>query len=354
MSAATSKQTASSVDAQISSIQSFLVHPGKNEINAHEISGTIVSMTGVLFETLRQVFAKAEIECQHEIYFTAGEDGKQQNVCRDLLLDYVKNSDIEYGREIAKRLQEVSTHRSGLGLLFLMSGHHNGEIKLVVSRFPADSGILAEERQEGLTVAFLERIFMKSAASYKSVVYSGTSFDRDFWKGKAVDKQINSTESFISDYWIKEFLLSDFLTPGEAGTRRLAIAVRAAMNGTNDPKVKADIIGLGQLLSGMPKNVVNAKEILDRFLFSEETKQEIKNSFPRAKSFEENFEFVSSEFRKHVSLRTVELDNGGLLTADVERFNEVFSSDTIDPDDGVVRFSTQGRIIDQRFRRVKP
>jgi hypothetical protein len=195
---------------------------------------------------------------------------------------------------------------------------------------------------------------MKNATSYKAAVYFGKSHVKDFWKGHAVDKQINSAESYISDYWIKDFLLSDFLTPGEAGTRRLAIAVREAMNRSSDPKVKEDIAALHHLVAGMPKKVTNAKGILDQFHVSEDTKEQIKNHFPRTKSFEENFQFIPAEFLKHVFLRTVELDNGGLLTAATERFDAVFTSETVDASKEVVRFSTQGKIVDQRFRRVKP
>jgi hypothetical protein len=339
---------------QIGSMHSFLVHPGKNDENSHEINGTSVPMSGMLFDMLKRVFDRAEEECQHSIAFSADKDGNQNNECRDLFLDYVKHCDLSHGRAVAKRLQSVTTHRSGLGLMFLLTGQHKGETKLVVSRFPADSGILAEEKEKGLSVEFLERIFMKSATSYKAAVYSGKSYAKDFWKGQAVDKQINSAESYISDYWIKDFLLSDFLTPGEAGTRRFAIAIRETMNRSSDPKNKEDITALHHLVAGLPRKVVHAKTLLEQFNVSEETMEQIKDHFPRAKSFEENFQFVPSEFLKHVFLRTVELDNGGLLTAITERFDEVFASETVDPSKDVVRFSTEGKIVDQRFRKVKP
>jgi hypothetical protein len=195
---------------------------------------------------------------------------------------------------------------------------------------------------------------MKSSTSYKAAVYSGKSYAGDFWKGQAVDKQINSAESYISDYWIKDFLHSDFLTPGEAGTRRLAIAVREAMNRSNDPQVKKDIAALHHLIMGMPKKVTHAKKILDQFQVSEKTKEQIKNVFPKAKAFEENFQFVPAEFLKHVFLRTVELDNSGLLTAPTESFDAIFASETVDKDEEVVRFTTEGKIVDQRFRKAKP
>jgi hypothetical protein len=233
-----------------------------------------------------------------------------------------------------------------------MTGEKNGESKIVVSRFPADSGILAEEKGKGLSVEFLERIFMKSSKTYKAALYSGTSFAKDFWRGQAADKQINRAESAIADYWIREFLLSDFLTPGEAGTRRFAIAVREATNRCAEPSVKQDIVAMHNFVAKMPSQVVSAKGLLDQFHVPQETQAQIKERFPKAKSFEETFTFVPGEFTKFVSMRTLELDNRALLTAPTDRFDRVFTRELVGRT--VFRFSTQGSIVDQRFRKVKP
>lgn len=339
----------------LNSIHSFLIYPGKNLKEPRIINGTAVTQaTSRLFDMLKRIFDTAESECQHEIAFTPDKDDEQRNECRDSLLSYIKACDLSNGRVIANRLQAVTTNKSGLGLLFLMTAQRKAETKIVISRFPADSGILAEERAKGLSVEFLERIFMKSATSYKAAVYSGRSHDKDFWKGKAVDKQINNADGIISDYWIRDFLRSDFLTPGEAGTRRFAIAVRDAMNRTDDGKVKEDIAALQHLVAGMPRKVLSAKDIVRQFHVSEETNKEIRERFPREALFEERFRFVPAEFLKHVAVKTVELDNGGLLTASTERFDEVFKRQIVDATKEVVRFSTEGKIVDQRFRKVTP
>jgi hypothetical protein len=234
-----------------------------------------------------------------------------------------------------------------------MKGAHKGETKIVVSRFPADSGILAQEMEKGLTVEFLERIFMKSATSYKAAVYSGKSHDHDFWKGKAGDKQINSAESYIASYWIRDFLHSDFLTPGEAGTRRFASAVREAMNRSDDAKTKEEITALARLLPGLKGKVASAKGILDQFYVSEETQQQIKRNFQRESLFGEQFRFMPDELSKFLAFRTVELNNGGLLTAPTGSFDKVFSRETVDSSRNIERFSTQGTVVDQRFRKEK-
>jgi hypothetical protein len=338
---------------ELDSIHSYLIHPGKNLEEPPEISGAVVAKAGRLFDMMKKVFDKAEEECQHDIAFSADSDGKQHNECRNSLLAYLKKCDLVQGKQLAKNLQAVTTNRSGLGLLFLMKGAHKGETKIVVSRFPADSGILAQEVEKGLTVEYLERIFMKSATSYKAAVYSGKSHDHDFWKGKAGDKQINSAESYIASYWIRDFLHSDFLTPGEAGTRRFASAVREAMNHSSDTKTKEEITALSRLLPGLKGKVASAKGILDQFHVSNETQQQIKGRFRRESLFDEQFRFMPDELAKFLAFTTVELDNGGLLTAATDNFDSVFTRELVDSAKNVVRFSTEGKITDQRFRKLK-
>jgi len=213
----------------------------------------------------------------------------------------------------------------------------------------------SQRKKAGLSVEFLERIFMKNAKSYKAALYSGSSFSKDFWRGQAADKQVNSGESVIADYWIREFLQSDFLTPGEAGTRRFAMAVRETMNRSTEPNVKQDIVAMHNFMAQMPGQAgVSAKGLLDRFHVPEETQAQIKDRFAKAKSFEETFTFVPDEFVKFVSMRTIELDNGALLTAPTDRFDQVFSREPISGTVNVFSFSTRGRIVDQRFRKAKP
>ena len=66
---------------EISSIHSFLIHPGKNLEERHEINGTAVTKTGRLFDMLKKVFDTAEEECQHDIAFVPDEEDEQRNEC---------------------------------------------------------------------------------------------------------------------------------------------------------------------------------------------------------------------------------------------------------------------------------
>ncbi len=146
----------------IEQIHSFLIHPSKHAEEQPEISGTQLPHNGPLYNMLGRLFDRAMLECDIEIVFRPNDEGHQQNDCRDLLVAYAREPTLQSGRSLANRLQEVTTHRSGLGLLFLMKGEINGTHILVISRFPADQGVIAQEQAQNLTVEFIERVFMKS------------------------------------------------------------------------------------------------------------------------------------------------------------------------------------------------
>ena len=147
----------------IERIHSFLVHPAKHSDRQPDIGGAHIPHSGLLYKMLTGVFDRAPEECDIEIVFRPDENGQQKNECRDLMVAYAKQPTVPNGRLLVGRLQQVSTHRSGLGLLFLIKGKEGGNHRLVISRFPADQGVIAQENRQELSVEFIERIFMKSA-----------------------------------------------------------------------------------------------------------------------------------------------------------------------------------------------
>ena len=218
--------------ATIGAIFSYLVHPGKGESKQTKIRGTRVPESGKLYEVISDLFAKAEAECNLEIIFNPNDKGQQQNDCRDLVVGFKDKPNIANGLKLAKRLQGHTDKRSGLGLLFLITGQDDTDTRILISRFPADSGIIADEKGASLTVEFVEKIFLKTCA-YKTVLYSGASSTTDFWRGKAIDRQLNDEVVGLPTYWINEFLASSQRTTSESGTLRLANAANAAILGND-------------------------------------------------------------------------------------------------------------------------
>jgi hypothetical protein len=120
---------------------------------------------------LAELFERAPVECDIDIVFRPDEQGRQRNGSRNLLEAYLRSPSVPAGRSVAEALQRVTTHRSGLGLLFLLAGTDDRRRHvLVISRFPADEGVVAQEDAARLDVEFVERVFMKNAKAYKSAV----------------------------------------------------------------------------------------------------------------------------------------------------------------------------------------
>ncbi|HWW87218.1 MAG TPA: hypothetical protein VNZ26_26655 [Vicinamibacterales bacterium] len=298
---------------------------------------------------LDDIYDKSETECSIDISFNKAPDGTQQNDCRDLILAYAQHRRIDDGRALARRLQDVTTNRSKLGLLFLIAGDEGPHKKLVVSRFPADSGILAEQNAGELSVQFLERIFMKSAHAYKSAVYRDRMSPTAFWTGKAIDRQINAGADAISDYWIKEFLASDFRTTSAAGTRRLADALRTATAEATDIGVKSALVAAVQLAGGMNGQTTSIADFMQRFGLSDTVKDVIRRQVHNPSLLNERFRMDAEELARSAPLRSVELDNGGIMTAPTPKFDEVFTREAAG--NGKQRFTTEGHVVDDKLRR---
>jgi hypothetical protein len=336
----------------IDRIHSFLVHPGKHEEEQPEISGTPIPKRGSLYMMLTGVFERATEECDIEIVFRPDKDGQQENDCHDLIVSYAQEPAIAHGRQLASRLQEVSTHRSGLGLLFLMKGSEKGVTQLVLSRFPADQGIIVEERAQQLSVEFIERVFMKNAKAYKSALYCSDALERGFWEGRAVDRQISGPRE-LSDYWIRDFLASELRTTGPAGTKRLANALREATRSAGDLAIREELIAAATLLRGQNGRRRSARQFVENLGLSEPAMNVLAAAFPREDLMDEVFEFDREEFQRHAPYRSVELDNGGLLIAEDANFPQVFRRELVNPEEQRVRYVTEGRVIDERLRKTK-
>lgn len=331
---------------------SYLVHPAKGVDPQPPISGTAVPATGALRRMLTDLFERAPGECTIPIVFAPDENGDQNNPCRDDIEAYARQPRVDLGRTVAERLQAVTTHRSGLGLLFLLRGSHApGRESFIVSRFPADEGVVAQENAGNLSVEFIERVFMKNSKAYKSVHFRTADLRAGFREGTAIDKQLSGPRD-LSDYWITDFLRSELRTTGPAGTRRLAEALRSAVKSAPSSGLKQELVSAAHLMRGQDGATRSARAIIRRLGLSDQATEAIESAFPRRDLIDEAFRFDREEFERHATYRTVELDNGALLTAEDSRFSDIFQVERLVAENRA-RYSTEGEVVDQRLRKTK-
>lgn len=331
----------------IESIQTFLVHPHAPGDEGRHIGGIDVPLTGKLFDTLNKVYEKSDIECDIEIAFVPNGD-IQQNDCRDLVLGYLRARTLDAGRQIARRLREHTTNRSKPGLLVLMYGREGQDHRLVISRYPTNTGILAEETGGRLDVQFLERVFMRSAFSYKAAVYQNASLNR-FWDGRAVDKQISSRSLPTPEYWIHGFLASDFRTTSAQGTRRLAIALKKAISSVDNLETKQELVAAATLARGVAGQPTSVSGFCDRYNLSAQARQAIVSHLPNVAVAAQQFTLDVSVFDQEVAYRTVQLDSGVLIAATASDFDALVDREALPG--GEEKFSVTGHIVNERLRR---
>jgi hypothetical protein len=335
----------------IEHIHTYLVYPNKGVEGAPAVVGSEVPHVGEMFALLNGVYEKAEQECTIGIAFTKGDDGAQVNECRTMLVNYANAPSVEGGRALAERLSGVTTRRSGLGLLFLLRGREGLNHKVVLSRFRANNGVVVNEAADMLTVEFIDRVFMKNAHSYKAVVYRHQSLLAGFWDGMAVDKQINSQDLESSDYWVKDFLSSTFLTSSASGTRRLALALKEVSKNAPNVEVKKQVTAAVTLAGGLDGQPFSANEFCNRFGFSDSARAAVVTAIGRDDLAADNFRFDAAEFARQLPYRTVELDSGAMLTAPSAEFDMVFDQETVDEEGDKVRFSTTGTVIGEKLEK---
>lgn len=337
---------------RIQKIYSYLSYPSKHEDHQPEIGGATISKKGRLYDMLKGIFDKSDKECNIPICFAPEEDGTQNNVCRNEIIDLVDLPSISAGRKIAERLQSVTTNKSGMGLLFLVLAKEGKTHKIMISRFPADQGVMAEQNSKTLKVEFIEQVFLKNANAYKSAIYTGSSTAADFWVGDAVDKQTNHGAKDVANYWIRDFLLSDFKTTSKAGTKRLAIALRDAISNTDDLDVKHEITSVAILAKNMAGKNTSIAEFYNQFHLSDDAKSVIDKQLKSTRLAGDKFQFDIDEFAKHISYKTLEIDNGAIITAPMDTFDKSFRE--LESDDPEVRtFQTSGRVINEKLKKSK-
>jgi len=134
-------------------IYSFLTYPRRGVINAEEVSGTEIARSdNKLTKLLESIFDGAKNECNVPIIFVA-ENDKQDNGFRSILLSLLKRATFDRAKQIAQLLQAATPGTAGMALMFVCIGSDGPNRKrIVISRFPADEGVMAELGGESLTV----------------------------------------------------------------------------------------------------------------------------------------------------------------------------------------------------------
>ena len=129
-------------------------------------------------------------------------------------------------------------------------------------------------------------------------------------------------------------------------------ALDAAVKHEGDFKIKRELLGASTIMRGFDGVAQSTADLLATLRLTPPAVQAITSRLSRPEAANDVFTFSTAEFDKHIRYQTVELNNGATMTAPSGEFSDVFSEETVS-DDGRVRFTTEGYVVDRRIRRVK-
>lgn len=338
----------------ITHLHSFLIHPGKNleESKRPEIRGTTLQLSGKLYSMLSRVYERSREDCKTAVSFSTN---NQSNEARDLIVSYARRPRRDTGHKLAQRLQLVTDGTPGMGLLFLARGQEGNKTKTVLSRFPADVGILAEETGKGLNIEYLEKVFMQNSRKYKAACYEHASLDTGYWKGHVVDHQVAyGVLRSVSDYWVIDFLASDCLTTAALGSSRLARMLGEAVKKASNPSVKDELVSVAKLVPNLSGKKISAASVAKQFSLTVDATAAVRQEAKSQELFEEEFLLDKDAFSEVLSYKSVELNSGAILSAPAGQFDDVITQEVLDDATGLRLFKAEGIVADLRFKKAKP
>lgn len=336
----------------LEAIYSFLTYPKRSSPEDPLAPGTHIPVddNNKLVRMLADLYTRAPKDCHVPIKFRADNDN-QKNPVRDELIALLAAPSVESAAPIALRLQKTTGGNSGMGLMFICLGTEGDITRLLLSRFPADEGVVAERKETELTVQFVEQVFLKSAHSYKAANFHANGRPDQLWDGHIVDRQLNHGSRSVADYWIVAFLEAEEATTPALGTKRLARTLKKALSETGDNSVKQEITAAAQLAGGIPpRRSLSIAQFCEHFHFSQATTNLVLRCIDPPRLANDKFRFDPEEFAQHLAYRQVELDNGAILTAPADRFDQIYERQKRQAGE---TFSTTGEVVDQKLKTTK-
>lgn len=316
-----------------------------------EIRSFEINSTDQMWTKLEDVIKNIDKTCEIDIKFIS-DGAKQKNETRDEIITLLNEKSLKKGLPLIERLSRNTDKSCKIGLVFIVLGKNEKKDYILIARYPSEEGIVLKTTNQ---VEIVKDVFLKNSHRYKLAFFEDESLQGGFWKGKAVDKQINdsSNSKLISDYWIKDFLKCELELTENQGNKLLGRALRKILNDESTPESDKDVINSiassAKLLNGKSKSI---STFLKSLSISDENRNRIISALPSRAIAEQVFKFNSEIINGEYNLKAIYLNNGAIVMAPTDSFDRVFTMNRLDTETGEVNISTEG-IVQRQTIRVK-
>lgn len=319
----------------------------KDDFSEEEIFAREIKSTSSLYGLLQTIFQISEKECDIQIRFIS-QKNQQDNEIRDYIQSFSKGLTIRKALPLIKRLSKLTDNKTKEGLVFIILGKEADRSKIMITRFPSETGIAVSQNEGKLDFKVIEDVFLKKSRKYKAVFYDSKE---DYWIGHAIDKQINDNVGKIreiSDYWIKDFLMSELKLNSKRGSSIIAKAIRRTISETDNDTIKSELVGITQTVKNINARSLTMNTFFDNLNLSEATKQEVLSKIENSNLFNITFQFDNAEFEKNCNYLLKIIDNGAIVMAPAADFDTIWQMETVKEKE-TSRFSTEGKTIKEKI-----
>jgi len=312
------------------------------------IAQATLPLAGKLYKSIQRTFNDADRECKLPITFTP-DNGTQSNSVRAAILDIIQTQKISSCKPLIDGLAKLTNQRSGACLVFIIHAVEGAKHKLLISRYKAEEAMVMNENETKLSVELIENAYLKKAYTYKGALYIGSNMNRDFWDGAIVDQQVNNGIKEVTNYWIKDFLQSDFKITSARGSRMAAKALKKAIADAEDVLTKQELMSAVVTMRTSHAQTISIESLLTQRMISSETVEAVRSSLESPELFDTNFVFDHDEFKAIANYKAVYLNTGGVLIADAAGFDRIITQTDIAGTDEK-KFETTGKVINEEVR----
>jgi len=317
------------------------------KIEDKDIVGEDINQNSKLFKMLSDIFNRSTNECDIPIKFVPIK-GKQENPIRDEIINIDKTFSVTACSILVKILSSLTDHKTKDGLVFFIKGNQGKNSKIMIARFPAETGITINPTADKVNFDVIDDVFLKNSRKYKAAYYLSKE---QFWIGYAIDKQVNEGRGKvkeISDYWIKQFLQSEMKITSQRGTAILAKAVRATLETTEEQDIKNELVTLSTTIKNVNNKTVSFESFFAEMNLSDETKNEVLQKIDKGIQ-KTKFKIDEEEFRTNCNYLVDILDNGAIVIAPAKEFNDIWLKSYVAEDDEY-KYSTTGKPIKSKYQ----
>ena len=123
----------------------------------------------------------------------------------------------------------------------------------------------------------------------------------------------------------------------------------AANRDAGNLDLKEEIIAISKLARQV-NEPLSVNERLTRLNVSQPAQELVRKHLPRGEIAADRFQLDTEEYDRHIKYRSVSLDNGAIITALADEFDQCFIRQEVGGQR--VRFATEGKVTDDRLKKV--